>query len=413
MSVSSGSKRQLSGEETENSRSKRQLYSIEGSKDIDNERAVSSWVNLRCLVSSREASALIGKKGDNISHIRQITRVRCSFSENVKGATERVVTVGGPVDNVAQACGLLIRTMCNEPFDGPSTDKSAKCGLRTLIPHQAMGSIVGKAGSRLREIKEVSGVTLKVSETMLPLSTERSILLYGAADSVDKAVRMICRHLSDQAEKLATYHVQYYNPLPMYGTFGRANHWKLAIEKNVMSPDNPYGVSPTGYSAAEYDSQIASRQTPSILNAMANSNVTVTGANSDRDQTPEIGLQQPLQDSQADMLSQDGERSQRKMAPSTDATLNPVQNAQQLAQQATPGQSLTQQIYIPNDMVGAIIGKGGAKINEIRQLSGSSIKINEPQENSNERLVTITGTSESNQIALYMLYARLENEKHR
>ncbi|KAI5284690.1 hypothetical protein KEM52_002788, partial [Ascosphaera acerosa] len=72
-----------------------------------------------------------------------------------------------------------------------------------------------------------------------------------------------------------------------------------------------------------------------------------------------------------------------------------------------PGQPMTQQIYIPNDMVGAIIGKGGAKINEIRQLSGSVIKINEPQDNSNERLVTITGTQECNQMALYMLYSRL------
>lgn len=71
------------------------------------------------------------------------------------------------------------------------------------------------------------------------------------------------------------------------------------------------------------------------------------------------------------------------------------------------GQPLTQQIFIPNDMVGAIIGKGGAKINEIRQLSGSVIKINEPQDNSNERLVTITGTQECNQMALYMLYSRL------
>lgn len=68
---------------------------------------------------------------------------------------------------------------------------------------------------------------------------------------------------------------------------------------------------------------------------------------------------------------------------------------------------MTQQIYIPNDMVGAIIGKGGQKINEIRQLSGSVIKINEPQDNSNERLVTITGTQECNQMALYMLYSRL------
>jgi len=89
-----------------------------------------------------------------------------------------------------------------------------------------------------------------------------------------------------------------------------------------------------------------------------------------------------------------------------------VPNAQPMAG-LVPGQPLTQQIFIPNDMVGAIIGKGGQKINEIRQLSGSVIKINEPQDNSNERLVTITGTQDCNQMALYMLYSRLESEKHR
>jgi heterogeneous nuclear rnp K-like protein 2 len=86
---------------------------------------------------------------------------------------------------------------------------------------------------------------------------------------------------------------------------------------------------------------------------------------------------------------------------------HPGPAAQPMAGVPVPGAPMTQQIYIPNDMVGAIIGKGGAKINEIRQLSGSVIKINEPQDNSNERLVTITGTQECNQMALYMLYSRL------
>ena len=68
-------------------------------------------------------------------------------------------------------------------------------------------------------------------------------------------------------------------------------------------------------------------------------------------------------------------------------------------------------LLIPHVLIGSIIGKGGAKINEIRTLSGSVIKINEPQDNSNERLVTITGTQECNQMTLYMLYSRLgEND---
>ena len=112
-----------------------------------------------------------------------------------------------------------------------------------------------------------------------------------------------------------------------------------------------------------------------------------------------------------------------------------------------PG-SQTQQIYIPNELVGNIIGKGGQKINEIRQLSGCSIKIMELTESQgggarpNERvrrpffpffsllschlfvkgqianisrgcqqLVTITGLPPNIQTAVQMLHARLEQEK--
>lgn len=53
------------------------------------------------------------------------------------------------------------------------------------------------------------------------------------------------------------------------------------------------------------------------------------------------------------------------------------------------------------------------KINEIRQTSGSHIKIADPRDDSRERLITITGTPESNQIALYLLYSRLEAEQRR
>lgn len=74
----------------------------------------------------------------------------------------------------------------------------------------------------------------------------------------------------------------------------------------------------------------------------------------------------------------------------------------------------TQQISIPSDMVGCIIGKGGSKISEIRRLSGSHISIAKvPHDESGERMFTIQGTAESNERALYLLYGQLENEKER
>ncbi|KAF9400829.1 RNA binding protein, heterogenous nuclear RNP-K like protein [Mortierella sp. AD011] len=74
----------------------------------------------------------------------------------------------------------------------------------------------------------------------------------------------------------------------------------------------------------------------------------------------------------------------------------------------------TQEISIPADMVGCIIGKAGSKISEIRRLSGSRISIAKtPHDETGERLFTIVGTIESNEKALYLLYGQLELEKER
>lgn len=80
-----------------------------------------------------------------------------------------------------------------------------------------------------------------------------------------------------------------------------------------------------------------------------------------------------------------------------------------------PPQIQTQQIYIPNDLVGCIIGKGGSKINEIRHMSASQIKIMEPGAGAGglnpapapgegERLVVITGPPANIQMAVQLLY---------
>lgn len=74
----------------------------------------------------------------------------------------------------------------------------------------------------------------------------------------------------------------------------------------------------------------------------------------------------------------------------------------------------TQNISIPSDMVGCIIGRGGSKITEIRRLSGSKISIAKaPHDETGERMFTIVGTPEANEKALFLLYNQLESEKTR
>ncbi|KAJ5093843.1 hypothetical protein N7456_009704 [Penicillium angulare] len=364
----------------------------------------SNWIHIRAVISSQEAATVIGKGGENVSQIRRLSGAKCTVSDYSRGAVERILTVSGPQDAVAKAFGLIIRTLNNEPLEAPSTAQSKTYPLRLLIPHILIGSIIGKGGSRIREIQEASGARLNASDACLPLSTERSLVILGVADAVHIATYYVAVTLGEQlterfggaaASAYATrsggpaggvpggMQVVPYVPQPAGGQYGHPDTFKRHHPHPNRGQPGAYGVpymhgqptpAPVGQPAMPYG---ATPHTP------------YAGGPAPHQPTPYVGGPQPTPG---------------RGAPTAPAPVNAA---------AMPGQPLTQQIYIPNDMVGAIIGKGGAKINEIRHLSGSVIKINEPQESSNERLVTITGTQECNQMALYMLYSRLESEKHR
>ncbi len=362
----------------------------------------SNWLHVRSIISSAEAATVIGKGGENVSQIRKMAGAKCTVSEYTRGAVERILTVSGHVDAVAKAFGLIIRTLNQESLETPSNPHSKTYPLRLLIPHILIGSIIGKAGVRIREIQEASGARLNASEQCLPLSTERSLVVLGVADAVH----------------IATYYVGSTLVEQLTDRFG-----SVAASAYAGRQGGPQGAVPGGMQVVPYVPQHAGGQMggggdkyrgPASAGPPRGAPDGRYGMDNRYGGQPQ-GPPQPYQQPQGGMPYGAGSprapyagAGPQQPQPYGQGPPQPSHaGPPQQPVQGMPGQAITQQIFIPNDMVGAIIGKGGAKINEIRQLSGSVIKINEPQDNNNERLVTVTGTQECNQMALYMLYSRL------
>jgi len=68
----------------------------------------------------------------------------------------------------------------------------------------------------------------------------------------------------------------------------------------------------------------------------------------------------------------------------------------------------TQKIAIPTLCAGGVIGKGGSVIRDLRAQSGTNISIADPDTNPNERVVTITGTPQGIQTAIYLIRQLVE-----
>ena len=217
-----------------------------------------------------------------------------------------------------------------------------------------MGSVIGKGGSKIKEIQEASGARLVASEDMLPGSTERTITITGVPDAIHIAVYHVGLVLQSGNDRDRNVTVPY-RPMAR-GAYG--NSGPMGGHGGYGGNSSYYGGGGGGGGGGGYPSH-------------GHGGGHHGGYGQDYMPVPSGGGGGPGAMTQA------------------------------------------QQIFIPNDMVGSVIGKGGSKINEIRQTSGSHIKIAEAPSSGNERLVTITGTPESNQMAVYLLYSRLESEKAR
>ncbi|KAK3329554.1 hypothetical protein B0H66DRAFT_29625 [Apodospora peruviana] len=354
-----------------------------------------AWIHVRSVISSPEAATIIGKGGENVSKIRQMSGAKCTVSDYQKGAIERILTVSGVVDAVAKAFGLIIRTLNNEPLGEPSNTHSRTYPLRLLVPHILIGSIIGKGGARIKEIQEASGARLNASDGCLPLSTERSLVVMGVADAVHIATYYVGSTLLEQLNE------RFGGPAASaYATRSGGPAGAVPGGMQVI----PYSPQPAGGNYGSRDNYNRGRPDARSHHMPPNPYVPAYGHPQQAQPAPAVPMHYGAQAAGAYGAAP-------HMPPHHAGHAGPQPHAgphgQPMPGGAMPGAPVTQQIYIPNDMVGAIIGKGGQKINEIRQVSGSVIKINEPQDNSNERLVTITGTEECNRMALYMLYQRL------
>ncbi|GAA5991361.1 hypothetical protein JCM11641_007563 [Rhodosporidiobolus odoratus] len=288
--------------------------------------SASSQIQMRALIVTQDASIIIGKQGKNVNEIRDKSGAKVTITEAVSGNPERIMGVAGPLDAVSKAFGLIVRRINDEPFDVPSVPGSRAVTIRFIIPNSRMGSVIGKAGAKIKEIQEASGARLQASEAMLPGSSERVLSVSGVADAIHIAVYYIGTVM--QEHPAATQNTSYRPGGSEYGS-------------RPPRSEGSYGGGPR------------------------------SGGGGGMGMGPPVG----------------------------------------------PG-AQTQQIFIPNELVGSIIGKAGQKINEVRTASGTQVKINEPGEEApggspNERLVTITGSPAGIQTAVRMLYQRLESEKQK
>ncbi|RSL41042.1 hypothetical protein CEP53_013004 [Fusarium sp. AF-6] len=324
------------------------------------EEYAQAQLTLRAIVSSKEAGVIIGKGGKNVADLRDETGVKAGVSKVVQGVHDRVLTITGGCDAISRAYAIVARALLEgAPAMGMGgiVQSNGTHPIKLLISHNQMGTIIGRQGLKIKHIQDASGVRMVAQKEMLPQSTERIVEVQGTPEGIQRAVWEICKCLVDDWQR-GTGTVLY-NPVVR------------------TPPSSSTGVgSGVGYSQGSGRSEYGS---PRVMR---------TGNGAD--------------------FSNGSSRPYNRRSDSDAAIRGPPthdENGEEIQ---------TQNISIPADMVGCIIGRAGSKISEIRKTSGARISIAKaPHDETGERMFTIMGTAKANESALFLLYENLEAEKMR
>ncbi|RVE73411.1 hypothetical protein OJAV_G00046080 [Oryzias javanicus] len=271
-------------------------------------------LTIRLLMHGKEVGSIIGKKGESVKKMREESGARINISEG--NCPERIITLAGPTTAIFKAFSMIIEKL-EEDISSSMTNSTATSKppvtLRIVVPASQCGSLIGKGGCKIKEIRESTGAQV--------------------------ASAQICVVMLESPPKGVTIP---YRPTPSGSPviFAGGQAYAVQGQHAIPQPD------------LTKLHQLAMQQSPFPI---APSNQGFTGI---------------------------------------DAS----------------AQTSSHEMTIPNDLIGCIIGRQGAKINEIRQMSGAQIKIANPVDGSTDRQVTITGSPASISLAEYLINARLSSE---
>lgn len=362
----------------------------------------------RILIASKAAGSIIGKAGANIQKLR--TEHNASVRVPDCAGPERVMTI--QCDTPATALAVIDQTipLMNED---PAQNQGGNCEIRLLIHQSIVGGIIGRAGFKIKEIRDQSGANIKVNQTCAPQSSDRCVAVQGSPEKIVDATKMI---------------------------------FQVVESTEIKGPDQPYDPNNfDGYYAHEYGGY------GSEMDVMGYGGMPRGGGNSGRGGRGGFGMANfggfppggrggmrggYSQDMQFPMGGGGGGGAVRgggfgNRGGSGFGSFsgggrggrnfgNPSENFSGNENMAyggnfgggptfpddasgDKGEVENTQVTIPKDMAGAIIGPGGSRIRKIRSDSKATITIDEPLPGSTERIISISGTQRAIHTAQYLL----------
>uniref|UniRef100_A0A3P8X9N1 Heterogeneous nuclear ribonucleoprotein K n=1 Tax=Esox lucius TaxID=8010 RepID=A0A3P8X9N1_ESOLU len=383
---------------------KRPAEDVDEEQSFKRSRNTGDMVELRILLQSKNAGAVIGKGGKNIKSLRT------DVSTYTTLLLSSILSISAEIDTVGEILLKIIPTLEEyQQYNGMDFD----CELRLLIHQSLAGSIIGVKGAKIKELRENTQTSIKLFQECCPQSTDRVVLVGGKSERVVECIKIMLELIAEAPIKgrAQPYDPNFYDETYDYGGFtmmfeerggggGGGRRPMGGFHMRGGRGGGGFDRMPSGRGSRggpmpparrDYE-EMSPRRGPPPPHPGRGGRGGSRGRN--------LPLAPPHRGG-SDFLFSFCLSSDRRGRPGDRYGDNMVSGRGSYNDMGGP--VITTQVTIPKDLAGSIIGKGGQRIKQIRHESGASIKIDEPLEGSEDRIITISGTQDQIQNAQYLL----------
>uniref|UniRef100_A0A3B4YXF0 RNA-binding protein Nova-1-like n=1 Tax=Stegastes partitus TaxID=144197 RepID=A0A3B4YXF0_9TELE len=348
---------------------------------------------LKVLIPSYAAGSIIGKGGQTIVQLQKETGATIKLSKSkdfYPGTTERVCLIQGTVEALNGVHNFIAEKVREMPQSAqkpepvsilqpqttvnPDRVKQAKL----IVPNSTAGLIIGKGGATVKAVMEQSGAWVQLSQKPEGINLqERVVTISGEPEQNRKAVEIIVQKIQEDPQSSSCLNISYSN---VSGPVANSNPTGSPYANTAEVLPNAAAAAATAFSGNDL------LAITSALNTLAS-----YGYNTN---TLGLGLNPAAASG---------------VLAAVAASANPA-----AAAALADGAKDVVEIAVPENLVGAILGKGGKTLVEYQELTGARIQISKKGEfipGTRNRKVTITGSPAATQAAQYLISQRITYEQ--
>eukprot|EP00448_Togula_jolla_P010872 CAMPEP_0170610316 /NCGR_PEP_ID=MMETSP0224-20130122/22592_1 /TAXON_ID=285029 /ORGANISM="Togula jolla, Strain CCCM 725" /LENGTH=825 /DNA_ID=CAMNT_0010935679 /DNA_START=23 /DNA_END=2496 /DNA_ORIENTATION=- len=145
-------------------------------------------VCLSLTVENSMVGVIIGRGGARINETMAQASCRMKITDRVEGNRERSVIFGGPIENAIAALNAVYSQMA-ESRSAAGQEEPTNYSVVMILRQEACGSVIGKGGTVINELRRGSGARIKMSDD--GAQNLRPCFIDGTIPALQHALRLV------------------------------------------------------------------------------------------------------------------------------------------------------------------------------------------------------------------------------